>query len=266
MAVWRFRGRHGRVGLMKAHKQTGESPGTGHAGRCRRGAAKRRIGALAFVAVLALGWKYPVLAYCLVMNVAVGLVGAVRHGGRHGCGNFCPRGAFYSMLPDTGRVLPGKLLAGKASLVVMPAMVAGLAAWMRPTTFLEWGRLFYAMIAVTTGVGLLGWLAFNRHFWCAVCPMGKIYKTIRPGRSGIRVDGSCVKCGLCARTCPFGFFPPAQSQEGVFWNADCLLCRRCVERCPRGALSVVKSRPDEVFPQPLSEKRGEKGGERREGP
>ena len=71
---------------------------------------KRVIEALLFVAVLAVGWRYPYLAYCLVLNVAVGLVGALRHGGRHGCGNFCPRGAFYSLLPDTGRKVPTRLL------------------------------------------------------------------------------------------------------------------------------------------------------------
>ena len=43
---------------------------------------KRSIEALLFVAVLALGWRYPYLAYCLLVNVAVGLVGALRHGGR----------------------------------------------------------------------------------------------------------------------------------------------------------------------------------------
>jgi ferredoxin len=145
------------------------------------------------------------------------------------------------MLPDTGRVLPGKLLKGRASIAVMLAMVAGLAAWMRPTTFLDWGRLFYAMIAITTATGLAGWLAFNRHFWCAVCPMGKIYKSIRPGTSGIRVDETCVKCGLCAKACPFGFFPPTQAERGVFRNPDCLLCQRCVERCPKGALSLLKA-------------------------
>lgn len=202
---------------------------------------KRWVEAGVFVAVLALGWKWPVLAYCLVINVAVGLVGAIRHGGRHGCGNFCPRGAFYSLLPDTGRKLPAGLLVRKTSIIVMVALVAGLAAWMRPTTFLGWGWLFYVMIAITTGVGLVGWLLFNRHFWCAVCPMGKIYKSIRPGRSGIRVDGACVKCGLCAKACPFGFFPPSGGGEsdGVFRNPDCMLCRRCVERCPKGALALV---------------------------
>ncbi len=199
---------------------------------------KRRIEAALFVAVLALGWRYPLLGWCLALNVAVGLAGAVRHGGRHGCGNFCPRGAFYAMLPDTGRKVPPGLLAKKTSIFVMAAMFAGLLAWLRPATLREWGFLFWTAIAITTTIGLAGWLVFNRWFWCSVCPMGKIYKTIRPGRSGIRVGGTCVKCGQCAKACPFGFFPPGAAVDGVFRNPDCLLCRRCAERCPKKALSV----------------------------
>ena len=200
---------------------------------------KRGIEALMFVVVLGLGWRYPLLAYCMFLNVAVGLVGAVRHGGRHGCGNFCPRGAFYSFLPDTGRKLPVGLLARKLSIAVMAVMVLGLAIWLRPATVRAWGMLFYIMIAVTTTVGLVGWLVFNRYFWCSVCPMGKIYKMLRPYGSGIRVAESCVKCGLCAKACPFGFFPPGGARDGVFRDPDCMHCRRCVERCPKHALSLV---------------------------
>jgi NAD-dependent dihydropyrimidine dehydrogenase PreA subunit len=201
---------------------------------------KRRTGALAFAVILALGWRYPYLAYCLFLNVAVGLIGALRHGGRHGCGTFCPRGAFYSLLPDTGRKVPAGLLTRRAPILVMALMFSGLVFWLRPTTVRAWGVLFYIMIVITTAVGLVGWLVFNRYFWCSVCPMGKIYKTIRPGRTGIRVAESCVKCGLCAKACPFGFFPPAAAQNGVFADPDCMHCRRCVECCPKHALSLEK--------------------------
>ena len=85
----------------------------------RYSSVKRTIEALLFVAVLALGWRYPCLAYCLLLNVAVGLIGALRHGGRHGCGNFCPRGAFYSLLPDTGRKVPAGLLQRKAHIFLV---------------------------------------------------------------------------------------------------------------------------------------------------
>ena len=176
---------------------------------------KRAVEAAAFVIVLAFGWRYPYLAYCMFLNVAVGLVWAVRHGGRHGCGNFCPRGAFYSFLPDTGRKLPAGLLARKLSIAVMIVLLLGLALWLRPNSIRSWGMVFYIMIVVTTTVGLVGWLVFNRYFWCAICPMGKIYKTIRPFGTGIRVDDSCVKCGLCAKACPFGFFPPGKAADGV---------------------------------------------------
>ena len=199
---------------------------------------KRHVEAALFVIVLALGWRYPYLAWCLVVNVAVGLAGAIRHGGRHGCGNFCPRGAFYSLLPDTGRRVPPGLLARKTSIAVMAAMFAGLAVWLRPASVREWGFLFWTAIAITTGIGLAGWLVFNRYFWCSVCPMGKIYKAINPGKSGIRVDASCVKCGLCSKACPFGFFPPGAARDGVFRNPDCLFCRRCADRCPKHALAV----------------------------
>ena len=198
----------------------------------------RAVEAAMFVIVLALGWRYPLLAYCMFVNVFVGLVGAIRHGGRHGCGNFCPRGAFYSFLPDTGRKVPAGLLARKTSIAVMIVMLIGLTLGLRPTTIRGWGMLFYIMIAITTMVGLFGWLVFNRYFWCSICPMGKIYKTIRPNLSGIRVADSCVNCHLCAKACPFGFFPPGAAQDGVFRNPDCRLCRRCVERCPKQALSV----------------------------
>ena len=202
---------------------------------------KRIIAALLFAGILALGWRYPLLAYCMFLNVAVGLYGALRHGGRHGCGTFCPRGAFYSFLPDTGRKVPAGLLARKTSIAVMVVMLIGLTLWLRPTTIRGWGMLFYIMIVITTTVGLIGWLVFNRFFWCAICPMGKIYKMIRPNKTGIRVADTCVKCGLCAKACPFSFFPPESAADSVFHNPDCMHCRQCMERCPKHALSLEKT-------------------------
>ena len=197
----------------------------------------RRTGAVLFVAVLALGWRYPYLGYCLLLNVVAGLFLAVRHGGRHGCGNFCPRGAFYSMLPGTGRKVPPGLLAKNTSVVALAVLLAGLFVWLRPATLREWGFLLWAAVAVTTAVGLVGWIVFDRYFWCSVCPMGKILKTINPGRTGIRVSEACVECGLCAKTCPFGFYPPGAAHGGVFRNPDCMSCGRCIDRCPQKALS-----------------------------
>lgn len=209
--------------------------------KTKKATIKRAVKAGVFAVVLALGWKYPILAYCLFLNVAAGLAGAIRHGGRHGCGTFCPRGAFYSFLPDTGRKVPRGLLGKKASLFAMPVLLAGLWAWIRPgASWREWGLVFYWMIVATTAVGVAGWLVFNRHFWCAVCPMGKVYKAIRPGRTVVAVGEGCVGCGLCAKACPFGFNPPKEAVDGRFREADCLHCGRCAETCPKRVLEVRK--------------------------
>ena len=67
-----------------------------------------------------------------------------------------PRGAFYSLLPETGRKGPPALLKENLSIVMMVAMFAGLAQWLRPTSLRAWGMLLYIMIAITTTIGFTG--------------------------------------------------------------------------------------------------------------
>ncbi|MGI6495170.1 MAG: 4Fe-4S binding protein [Kiritimatiellia bacterium] len=193
-----------------------------------------------FLVVIGLGWKFPLLSYCMLLDVALGIYGALKHGGRYGCGNYCPRGAFYSFMPDTGRKLPAAFLKGNLSLVFLPALLAVLILWQRPGSISGFGRTLYWLIAITSTVGIAGALVFNRGFWCAVCPMGKMLRRIRPAGTAIRVDPSCVQCGLCAKACPFQFNPPAQAEGGDFRDRDCLRCGLCVRACRKGALSIQR--------------------------
>ncbi|MEA4863512.1 MAG: 4Fe-4S binding protein [Victivallaceae bacterium] len=197
--------------------------------------------AMIFVAVLAFGWKYPWLNYCMFLNVAVGIWFAFRRGGRFACGNLCPRGAFYGLLPDRGRALPRILLTKPFGLVVPLFMLAAIY-FIRPgTSWREWGYVFYSMIAFTTVIGLAGWLLFNRFFWCSMCPMGKIYRKIGKDRNPLLVAPECVNCGKCAKVCPFQLRPFEGRESGEFSNPICIRCERCVECCPKKALKFEYS-------------------------
>ncbi|MCQ2380441.1 MAG: 4Fe-4S dicluster domain-containing protein [Victivallaceae bacterium] len=191
-----------------------------------------------FLLVLLLGWRYPVLAYCMFLDVALGIAGAIGKGGRYGCGNYCPRGAFLALLPDTGRHLPDAFFRKRLSWYLMPLLLAGLIAIVRPTGFSAWGKVFYFMILTTTVIGIVGGMVFNRGFWCSVCPMGKCFKLINGEKAGIEVADGCVSCEKCVKSCPFGFNPPGNAKDGVFATPDCMRCGRCVEACPKSLLKT----------------------------
>ncbi len=208
-----------------------------------RGRMVTTVLAAAFVAVLALGWKYPWLAYCMFFTVAGGVFGALREGGRYGCGNFCPRGAFYRLLPDTGRKLPRRVGKNVWLAGLVPAVMLALIIVVRPgLSWLAWGTVFYGMIAATTAVGIVGYIFWNRGFWCAMCPMGKIFRKINPEKNRLTVDAACVHCGKCVKACPFQYNPGAFAGKGEFPEPGCVKCGRCVAACPVGALKFPAAR------------------------
>ena len=66
-------------------------------------------------------------------------------------------------------------------------------------------------------------------------PGNRPYK--KAGGTGLvpKPDKSCVKCGLCAKTCP------VQAIDSVKFIADskkCISCMRCIKQCPQNARSV----------------------------
>lgn len=66
-------------------------------------------------------------------------------------------------------------------------------------------------------------------------PGNRPYK--KAGGAGLvpKPDRSCVKCGLCAETCPVQVIDPVNFTA----NAKvCISCMRCVKRCPHNARKV----------------------------
>lgn len=69
----------------------------------------------------------------------------------------------------------------------------------------------------------------------SMIPGNRPYK--KAGGAGLvpKPDKSCVKCGLCAQTCP------VQAIHSAKFIADpkkCISCMRCIKRCPQKARKV----------------------------
>jgi ferredoxin len=60
----------------------------------------------------------------------------------------------------------------------------------------------------------------------------------RPARS-FRVDGSCSKCGTCARICTVGNIK-VNIKQGPEWGEKCVYCLACLHWCPNRAVEMKK--------------------------
>lgn len=72
----------------------------------------------------------------------------------------------------------------------------------------------------------------KEHLSVAV-PGNRPYKQTRPASMQIQATEQCVKCGLCAKSCPVNAIP-AENPSATDCEA-CISCMRCVSICPVGA-------------------------------
>ncbi len=203
----------------------------------------RWILALIFVAVLALGWKYPLLGLLVIPMMGAGVIFALING-RWFCGNICPRGQFidkiFSKITST-RDIPRFFLqpAFRWAFLIIFMVKMGFSLFgvyedginMASVASAFWWAMFGS-----TMIALVGGFAYNSRFWCAVCPIGTMAKSIKGvAPKNYRVSDSCKECGLCAQACPFGH-NPAEFKGGEFTHSDCIKCGKCVAACRIGAI------------------------------
>jgi len=195
------------------------------------------------VVTIALGWRYPVLGFAVAIVMLMGMIGGV-FSGRYVCGNLCPRGAFFDRYFGwtAGR---RQIPAWMKSLTLRWILFAALMAFMilrivqNPTSWQHWGRVFWLMCTVTTGLGLVLVLFVHPRGWCAICPMGTMQNALGGWRHDIRIDSAkCRLCLKCERVCPMNIPITRHKDAGVIRDRDCLKCRECAAVCPFDALSV----------------------------
>ncbi len=191
---------------------------------------------------IALGWKYPLIGFTVPVVMLTGMIGGFLRG-RYVCGHFCPRGAFLDRLmkPFCGWKQIPSLMRGMSLRWVLFAAMMGfmiVRVLANPTDVRHWGRVFWMMCTLTTGIAVVLGLLWRPRAWCSVCPVGTFQNAVGGHKHQLAMNAAaCVDCTRCGRVCLMGLAVPAIKDSGVLADRDCLKCGECVAACPAKALN-----------------------------
>lgn len=193
------------------------------------------------IVTLAFGWKYPVFGFSVPLVMMIGMIGGFFRG-RYVCGNVCPRGSFFDRM--LVKVSPNKPVpAFFKNMIFRWILFAALMGFMlyrvsqNSTSWQHWGRVFWVMCLVTTGIALV--LAFftRSRAWCALCPMGTMQNACGGTKYQLWIDSdTCIECRACERVCPMHIPIVSYKKGGIVLDQDCIKCGECIVICPKDAL------------------------------
>ncbi len=191
--------------------------------------------------VLALGWKYPLLGFWVMVVMMVGILGGIVKG-RWVCGNLCPRGSIFDrLLGDFSRNRPMPAVIRRFGLrwILWPAMF-GFMIWylsLDVTNINQWGRAMWIMCAVTTTIGLVFGLVYNARMWCVICPIGNLAYATGGSKSALSIcESQCRHCTTCEKKCPMQVQVTDYRKEGLIVDSRCIQCGVCSDYCPVRAI------------------------------
>ena len=191
--------------------------------------------------VIALGWKYPLLGFWVLVVMTVGIVGGMLKG-RWVCGNLCPRGCLFDRMVaglSRNRPMPGIIRRFGLRWFLWPLMF-GFMIWyvaQAPTEVNQWGRAMWIMCAATTLIGGVFGLLYNPRMWCVICPIGNLAYATGGTKCALVVDdGKCRNCTTCEKKCPMQV-PVTEYRENVaIVDSRCIQCGVCSDYCPHSAI------------------------------
>lgn len=66
-------------------------------------------------------------------------------------------------------------------------------------------------------------------------------------QSTVRVDESCVKCGLCTKVCAVDNVSVDKETGEISFGNKCFSCYACIQNCPQGAIHIKSERDGSRF-------------------
>lgn len=191
---------------------------------------------------IGLGWKYPLLGFSVPIVMLTGLAGGLING-RYVCGNLCPRGSFLDrVIPhiSPNKHIPSFLRNMLFRWIVFAALMGFLVFRIsrNPSDIYHWGKVFWVMCVITTGIGVVLGVLIRPRAWCSFCPIGTMQNALGGHKNQLRIDTDlCVGCKKCQKVCPLDLDVASHKEGGVVRERDCLKCSECIVTCPKDALT-----------------------------
>jgi ferredoxin-type protein NapH len=202
----------------------------------------------AFLILLAVGWRYPLIGYFIPACMILG-IGLAAFRGRSWCDWLCPRGSFEDALVariSRQRRIPAVFRRTPMRVGVMTLLMGLLTfqiirLWPDPFAI---GGAFILLLTITTALGVVLGVLLQQRTWCYICPIGTMSNWVGRNRRPLTLAAErCLECSLCAKHCPMQLSPVSlKEQDAMPHQGDCLKCRLCVTSCPTAALAFENDR------------------------
>lgn len=163
--------------------------------------------------------------------------------GRFYCSFLCPAGIWQDFSAWIFRRKNAETRNLKKTRYVVTGVVVGMlaggsaAGFMFLDPYSNFGRAAssFSLGAAVPLVVLTVLAIWKRRMFCATfCPVGTMLGLCaKKGVYRLSFNEKCVKCGLCAKSCPAGCMDPA---SGKIDNERCVRCLNCLAVCRRNAV------------------------------